>query len=572
MPNRFWVGGTGSWNGTNLTNWSATSGGAGGASIPTAADDVYFDANSGGGTVTVNLAGRTCLNLSFRGLSGTSDFTGTFAGASTLNISGGLILSASTTYTYSSTISFLAISGSYNITSNGRILVCGININGLGGTFNLTDGISLSTTAGSLILTAGTLNLGSSTHSMYSFNSSNSNVRTLNFGTSTFNLTGNNATIFTTSTSTNLTVLGTDPTINCTYSGSVGTRTVNFGTTLSEANSISTNISAGSDTVNFANGNHRSINFTGFSGTGSVLGNIYKDFTLSPTQIFSTGGNITFAGTSTTQTITSNGVSTTISALIINSSTTTVQNIGSLTITGQLTLTSGTFNTNGNLNISTQITLTAGTFSVNNNANVTTGLFTSSNSNVRTLNMGSGTWTLTSTGTIWNINTSTNMTLNAGTSRILFTDTSATLITFTGGGLTYYTLEIARGSSTAINSIVGSNTFVNFIDNKSTAAHSIVFTATQTNSFYRFNVKGSAGNLITLNTLTGVNTYALVKLGQGIVNCDYLNIQHSVATPANTWYAGTNSVNNQAVSVAGSGWNFTIPNSSQSPLASIGVG
>jgi len=571
MANRFWVGGTGSWNGTNLTNWSATSGGAGGASIPTAADDVYFDANSGGGTVTINLAARTCLNLSFRGLSGTSDFTGTFAGASTLNISGGLILSASTTYTYSSTISFLATSGSNNITSNGRTLVCGFNINGLGGTFNLTDGISLSTAAGSLILTAGTLNLGSSTHSMYSFNSSNSNVRTLNFGTSTVNLIGNNATLFTTSTSTNLTVLGTDPTINCTYSGSVGIRGIVFGTTLSQVNSINTNISAGSDTVNFSNGNHRSINFTGFSGSASVAGNIYGNFTLSPTQIYSSISGLTFAGTSTTQTITTNGVSMTLSIIIINSATTVVQNIGPLTITGQLLLTLGTFNTNGNLNIGTQIQLTAGSFSVNNNANVTTGLFISNNSNPRTLNMGSGTWTITSTGIVWNV-VATNMTFNAGTSRILITDTSATTASFNGGSLTYYTLEIARGSSTAINAISGNNTFVNFIDNKSTAAHNIHFANGSTNSFYRFNVKGSAGNLITLNTVTGINTYALVKLGQGIVNCDYLNIQHSIATPANTWYAGANSVNNQAVTVAGSGWNFTIPNSSQSTLGISGVG
>jgi hypothetical protein len=571
MADRFWVGGTGSWNGTNLTNWSTTSGGAGGASIPTASDNAYFDANSGGGTVTVNLVGRTCLNLSFRGLSGTSDFTGIFTGGSTLNISGGLILSPSTTYNYSSTISFLATSGSYNITSNGRTLVCGININGLGGTFNLTDGISLSTTAGSLILTAGTLNLGSSTHSMYSFNSSNSNVRTLNFGTSTVNLIGNNVTIFTTSTSTNLTVLGTDPTINCIYPGSVGIRTVNFGTTLSEANSISTNISAGSDTVNFSNGVFKSINFTGFSGTGSVIGTIYKDLTLSPTQTFTSAGNLTFAGTSTTQSIISNGINASINTLIVNSATTNIQNIGPLTIIGQLTLTSGIFNTNGNLNISTQIILTSGSFSVNNNANVTTGLFISNNTNVRTLNMGSGTWTLTSTGNVWNI-IGTNLTINAGTSRILITDTSATLITFTGGGLTYYTLEIARGSSTAINAIVGSNTFVNFIDNKSTAAHNINFTAVTTSTFYKFNVKGSAGNLITINTVTGINTYALVKLGQGIVNCDYLNIQHSVATPASTWYAGANSVNNQAVAAAGSGWNFTIPSSSQSTLGSLGVG
>lgn len=147
MADRFWVGGTGNWNAITLTNWSATSGGAGGASIPTAVDNVYFDANSGGGTVTVATAVRTCLNLSFRGVSGTSDFTGTFAGVTTLSISGGLILSAITTYTYSSTISFIATLGSNNITSNGRTLVCTININGLGGTFNLTDGISLSTSA-----------------------------------------------------------------------------------------------------------------------------------------------------------------------------------------------------------------------------------------------------------------------------------------------------------------------------------------------------------------------------------------------------------------------------------------
>lgn len=40
----YWVGGTGSWN--NPSNWSLSSGGPGGASIPTASDDVIFDQNS----------------------------------------------------------------------------------------------------------------------------------------------------------------------------------------------------------------------------------------------------------------------------------------------------------------------------------------------------------------------------------------------------------------------------------------------------------------------------------------------------------------------------------------------
>ena len=41
---RYWIGGTGTWSQTS--HWSATSGGAGGASVPTQYDDVYFDDNS----------------------------------------------------------------------------------------------------------------------------------------------------------------------------------------------------------------------------------------------------------------------------------------------------------------------------------------------------------------------------------------------------------------------------------------------------------------------------------------------------------------------------------------------
>ncbi len=46
--NRFWVpvGGSGTGDWSNTGHWSATSGGAGGASVPTIADDVFFDANS----------------------------------------------------------------------------------------------------------------------------------------------------------------------------------------------------------------------------------------------------------------------------------------------------------------------------------------------------------------------------------------------------------------------------------------------------------------------------------------------------------------------------------------------
>jgi hypothetical protein len=54
MASRFWVGGTGTWDAADTTHWAATSGGAGGQSVPGASDTVTFDASSGAGTVTVN--------------------------------------------------------------------------------------------------------------------------------------------------------------------------------------------------------------------------------------------------------------------------------------------------------------------------------------------------------------------------------------------------------------------------------------------------------------------------------------------------------------------------------------
>jgi len=54
MASRFWVGGTGTWNASNTTNWAATSGGAGGQSVPGPSDTVTFDGNSGTSfTVTI---------------------------------------------------------------------------------------------------------------------------------------------------------------------------------------------------------------------------------------------------------------------------------------------------------------------------------------------------------------------------------------------------------------------------------------------------------------------------------------------------------------------------------------
>jgi hypothetical protein len=78
MANRFWVGGTGTWDGSNTTNWSTTTGGAGGAAVPGSADAAIFDGSSGGGTVTVaaSIGGtNTIQSLTAGAFTGTLDFS-----------------------------------------------------------------------------------------------------------------------------------------------------------------------------------------------------------------------------------------------------------------------------------------------------------------------------------------------------------------------------------------------------------------------------------------------------------------------------------------------------------------
>jgi hypothetical protein len=93
MANRYWVGGTGTWDTSSTTHWSASSGGSGGASVPTSADSVFFNANSGGGTVNiidyVDAASLDCTG-----------FTGTLTSGSAydLTLYGNLTLGANGIY------------------------------------------------------------------------------------------------------------------------------------------------------------------------------------------------------------------------------------------------------------------------------------------------------------------------------------------------------------------------------------------------------------------------------------------------------------------------------------------
>jgi len=136
MANRYWVGGTGTWDGADTSHWSASSGGASGASVPTSSDDVYFDGSSDSGagfTVTIS-GGRTCNNLTASGL----DQALTPSGVSSpiLTINGNVSLPASNFGTMSNISVYL--SGSGSVTTNG------VNLGTLfvNGSYSLSDALN----------------------------------------------------------------------------------------------------------------------------------------------------------------------------------------------------------------------------------------------------------------------------------------------------------------------------------------------------------------------------------------------------------------------------------------------
>ena len=197
------------------------------------------------------------------------------------------------------------------------------------------------------------------------------------------------------------------------------------------------------------------------------------------------------------------------------------------------------------------LTVTTGTFNANN-FNVSTGLFVSTGTSTRTLTMGSGTWTLSSTGTVWNAAT-TNLTVNANTSTIVLSDTSATARTFSGAGKTYNNLTIGGATGTSTLTITGTNTFGTIASTK-TVAHTITF-PNVTTTVSNWAITGTVGNVVTLTRTGGSGTFTLAKTDSGVISgIDYLSISNSTASPINTWYAGANSTDGGG----NTNWLFTV--------------
>lgn len=267
-------------------------------------------------------------------------------------------------------ITFAATSGTKTINTAGVTFDRPFTFNGVGGTWQLASALTSGATR-SCTLTNGTLDLASYTLTTGLFSSSTTTARTLAFGTGKIVITGNNTTVFTTNTGTNLTVTGSKQ-VEYSYSGSTGTRQISGPTTATAIEGVNLcdhYITAGTDIFNPNSARwYGTIDCTGFGGTFSATSlPIYGNLVLSSVSTFVASASVLFSATSGTKTITSNGK--TIDGFV------TFNGIGGAwSLQDALTL--GSTNT---------LTLTNGTLRLKAGATSTVGAFASSGTNQKFL-------------------------------------------------------------------------------------------------------------------------------------------------------------------------------------------
>ena len=146
---RYWVGGTGNWSDTD--HWSNTSGGSGGANIPTLSDDVFIDSNSGfgeGGTIAIddNFSCHDLIASSGHNYTITNNFT-----SYSLSIYGSMTLEGTISWEILP-LSFCSSSVGEVITTAGNTLNY-IEFIGVGGEWTLQDDL---VTGGEFVISNGT--------------------------------------------------------------------------------------------------------------------------------------------------------------------------------------------------------------------------------------------------------------------------------------------------------------------------------------------------------------------------------------------------------------------------------
>lgn len=279
MANRFWVGGgTGNYNST--TNWSASSGGASGASVPTTADDVFFNASSGSGTATINVASN-CGSLNLTGFAGTINF------ANTLTVNGTALNFGTGGYTITGA-SFLRLNQSMTITSSAITYAGNIDFV-LTGTYTLANNMTVS---GTVVFSAsGTMTINGNSLNILSNLSHQSNA--LVVGTTSFILGGTGTWNHTTSGTirNNLTIntAGTI-TLGAAVRYDTGTLTYTTGTVIT----VGSTLNIGAATTLNTNG----VTWNNITSSGSVIITLGSNLTLTGTLTVTSALSFTLGGNS----------------------------------------------------------------------------------------------------------------------------------------------------------------------------------------------------------------------------------------------------------------------------------
>jgi hypothetical protein len=227
-------------------------------------------------------------------------------------------------------------------------------------------------------------------------------------------------------------------------------------------------------------------------------------------------GNITFAGRGN-QTITSAGKTFT-QVFTINTPG------GSVTLQDALTASQGA-----------GYSFIAGTFdAVSYNVTFNAGQVNASGTAVRTLALGSGTWTMGAGGNAFNAATSTNLTVTGtGTINLIASSQS-----FSGGDKSYSGITLNLGGSSL--TISGNNTFKNITNTYASTGPTSISLGTTTQTLANaFTASGQVGRILTISG----SPATLIYTGAGAIsNINHVTLSSVRAYPlTNTWNVGENS-------------------------------
>jgi hypothetical protein len=378
---------------------------------------------------------------------------------------------------------------------------------------------SNATTTGAITLTKGTLDLTSLTLTCQIFNSTNTNTRAIAFGTGSIVISaGASGAVFDMSTATGFSYSGTS---NVVLNGGLGgDKSFYFGRlaggTESNALSFAFNGTSNAGGYGVCKNLDLSACTAGANWTNNTL-TVYGNLTFgSAVTVNTSSGVMTFAASSGFQNITSNGVT-------VNFPIDVAQTSGS-----------GAFSFNDAFTSTSSLSSSGSGIFNSGSYNITANSFIQTSGTTGLTGGGTVTITVTGSGTSWNV-TSGSITFGFGATNCVINMSSGVSKTFAGFGQTYQILK--QGGAGALT-ITGTNTFADI--QASSLPSTIIFPASGTTTVSAFTAKGTAGNLLTLQSSSAGTQFNISK-SSGTVIVDYLSLKDSNATGGALWRAGLNS-------------------------------